>query len=604
MSKLHRISPPEKAGTLIDVIFVHGLDGHYTDTWSIKDNENSFWPQWLDSVLPLAIVYSVEYEASASAWLGHAMPIVDQATNLLACLDTDGIGRRPIVFIAHSMGGLLTKQLLRNAEGYDYAPDHGAKKILAQSKGILFLSTPHQGSHVEEYLLGLQAVFRLTDAAEELKANASCLRDLNNWYRGATQKFAISTEVFCEARPTQITPFKSIMVVDQDSSDPGLSGVVATPVQADHFSICKPTDRDELVFKSCVAFVNKFTAPVLTAALPMKPDVAKFSDLSSLADVIAALDNLFSFRWELSSFNLDKKEPLVYWPVRLRHPTPIHAAQCFAASALQQRGARIHLFVDDLGEKNFPVDAFIAQFKKWIDLSGGNSQELNNSIFSVVIPPVDSGSRDTARPWLTVRKWLGDTEDRLETILTLSKLISASGETTLAELVGKRPRRLLTPALVWSCLEYLHSKFSDQQIITLGGHDERNLWDAWRERAAFPGACVGHLYAPQLNKFDNQHGSVAFHMAGNSAYSLEWNAKDDIRTALQTEFGAETNWFEPGRLVPWCLKGCVLLPRYLKDESLTLAAGGVDISLDTNLGQINQANLSPVLVDELAKWLM
>ena len=319
---------------------------------------------------------------------------------------------------------------------------------------------------------------------------------------------------------------------------------------------------------------------------------------------MGTLDDFFSFRWERSSFDFDCAKPLVYWPVRLRRPTPIHAAQSFAASGLQRRGAVISLFIDDLGEQDFSVNAFVQKLQTWFTANGGVPSDLEITKFSDVIPPIENGSRETARPWPTVRKWLGDTEYRMELVLRLAKLIPTSGGVTFEELADRRPRRLLTPALVWSCLEYLHMKNPDRRLITLGGYDERPLWEAWRERSISPSASVGHLYAPQLSEFDNQHGSVALHMARTTRYSLEWNSKDDIRTALQSEFSSDDSWYETGRLVPWCLKSCVFLPRFFSGQELRLQIADGDVYLTTSLEAISPAKLSHYLVDELAKWLI
>src|SRR6202012_5237465 len=84
-------------------------------TWSVGD---SFWPEWLaDDVKGLA-VYSIGYDASPIAWFGGAMPLLDRATNVLALLETEGVAEAPIVFICHSLGGLVVKQMLRNGNDF------------------------------------------------------------------------------------------------------------------------------------------------------------------------------------------------------------------------------------------------------------------------------------------------------------------------------------------------------------------------------------------------------------------------------------------------------------------------------------------------------
>src|SRR5262249_15856077 len=148
-----------------------------------------------------------------------------------------------IVFVTHSMGGLLVKQLIRH--GLDLG-DVRWKAIADHTRGVCFIATPHSGADLANYIKFL-ASFLGTVAVQHLNANDSRLLDLNQWYR--QHAFArFQTEVYCEK---QVTGWKGVgvIVVDDRSADPGIPGVVPIPLDEDHLSICKPASKDALLYK-------------------------------------------------------------------------------------------------------------------------------------------------------------------------------------------------------------------------------------------------------------------------------------------------------------------------------------------------------------------
>ena len=235
-----------------DVVFVHGLGGNPREYWMAdKDDPETFWPAWIGHDVQDVGVWSLGYDAAKFAWQGAAMPLEDRATNGLALMDIEGIGKRPIIFIAHSMGGLLVKQMIRN--GIDMG-DPRWKAIADQTKGVCFIATPHTGADLANYIKFL-ASFLVTVAIEDLKANDPHLRNLNQWYRNhAFTRF--KTEAYCEKRATGWKGL-GVIVVDDRSADPGLPGVVLIPLDEDHLSICKPSSRESLLYKRVRRFVEE-----------------------------------------------------------------------------------------------------------------------------------------------------------------------------------------------------------------------------------------------------------------------------------------------------------------------------------------------------------
>lgn len=256
-----------------DVIFVHGLGGSARGTWHPQElhDDNNFWPFWLGEDFPDVGIWSLGYEVEPFRWKGNSMPLADRATNILDLLDGYEIGNRPIIFITHSMGGLLVKQMLRSAR------DFGKwSAISSQTKGIVFLSTPHSGSDMASWIKHIGGILQTTVSVEELEAHHSRLRELNLLYRNDEQFSQIPMLVYCETLPT-----RRILVVNQTSADPGIKGVIPVPMDFDHISICKVGDKTSQIYRQ----VKRFMQQNLTTKLaPMPLNITENEVISQEVD--------------------------------------------------------------------------------------------------------------------------------------------------------------------------------------------------------------------------------------------------------------------------------------------------------------------------------
>ncbi|HEY9710956.1 MAG TPA: toll/interleukin-1 receptor domain-containing protein [Oculatellaceae cyanobacterium] len=137
--------------------------------------------------------------------------------------------------------------------------------IASQTKGIVFLSTPHSGSDMASWIRHIGGILRTTVSVEELEAHHSRLRELNLFYRHDKQFSQIPMLVYCETLPTH-----GILVVNQTSADPG-GNAVPVPVDYDHISICKVGDKKSQIYRQVKRFIDK-NLTTLLPPITLKPN--------------------------------------------------------------------------------------------------------------------------------------------------------------------------------------------------------------------------------------------------------------------------------------------------------------------------------------------
>ena len=233
---------------LVDVIFVHGLTGDAQETWTV-DTGDGFWPPWLQEDLDRISVFTLGYPTSLfEKWAKREMDMFERAANVLELIAGNGIGRRPIVFVAHNLGGILTKLLLRKASE---APDEDWRHISEATKLVVFLSTPHTGSAMANVL---DAVPFTSKQIKLLSNDTGFLHELNEYYRDlASEREDLSTAVYYEKHLTK----KLAVVVERGAADPGVGRSTPVAVDKDHINICKPRNREDIIYLGVRRHVQK-----------------------------------------------------------------------------------------------------------------------------------------------------------------------------------------------------------------------------------------------------------------------------------------------------------------------------------------------------------
>ena len=155
-----------------------------------------------------------------------------------------GIGETPLIFVTHSMGGLLAKKaclLGQNDEHY--------KALVRSISAIIFLSTPHRGSNLAEILNRiLVASFQSArNFITDLNRSSMALEEINEQFRHIAPRLSIWS--FYETLPTPIGPTK-MMVLEKDSAILGYSKEISRPLYADHHGVSKYSSPEDANYVS------------------------------------------------------------------------------------------------------------------------------------------------------------------------------------------------------------------------------------------------------------------------------------------------------------------------------------------------------------------
>ena len=112
---LHTIvAKTPNATECIDIVAIHGLNGHYLNTWTDEKSKINWLKAFVPEIVPAARVMSFSYN-SMLQFSKSTSDVVTFGQQLLECLNAERESmeesQRPIIFICHSLGGLVFKQV-------------------------------------------------------------------------------------------------------------------------------------------------------------------------------------------------------------------------------------------------------------------------------------------------------------------------------------------------------------------------------------------------------------------------------------------------------------------------------------------------------------
>lgn len=256
---LHEIANTDKPARRADIVFVHGLGGSSHKTWRYGKTGKQghfFWPEELAKDLTDCGVWSIGYPAGFTGMGKQGMIIEKRAGNFADTLANEGLGDRPIVFIAHSMGGLILKHLIVDSQ---ILPGQDRKRIVGWIRGIVFCGTPHRGSAFADAarVFGVLGGGSQTHV-DEMRANAEKLDFLHDKFVEWHHQHPISIDSYAESQKFSLTRLAFFttdygIVVPRASANPGISGSEIHDSDDDHLTLVKPRNRKHNVYAGACA---------------------------------------------------------------------------------------------------------------------------------------------------------------------------------------------------------------------------------------------------------------------------------------------------------------------------------------------------------------
>lgn len=159
----------------IDIVFIHGLTGNAYNTWLHKGTMVHWPSKLLRQDISDARILSFGYDAdlvnllnpaSKSRLSNHAENMVGDLVRMRERTKTES---RKILFVAHSLGGLITQHALSHSRT---AVEEHLHQIENCTAGIVFLGVPHCGSDLASWAVFGRRMVRV------LKINKDVLKIL------------------------------------------------------------------------------------------------------------------------------------------------------------------------------------------------------------------------------------------------------------------------------------------------------------------------------------------------------------------------------------------------------------------------------------------
>ncbi|KAF7390170.1 hypothetical protein HZH68_012027 [Vespula germanica] len=235
-----------------------GDDACMNDLENDKICRTQCWPMdWLPRDVPYLRILGVNYDTNLSMWTplcpieSLKSTISDRSSEYISKLLIADVGKRPIIWVCHSMGGLLVKKML-----VEEWKSGDKNNICKNTRGIVFYSTPHRGSHIAALTQATQMLIWPSIEVQELREESPHLLGLHKDFIEMLNNYPINIVSFSETKSTLVTALKfPFQFVTPNSADPGVGEFFEIP--QDHLTICKPANRRSFLYQKLLCLLRR-----------------------------------------------------------------------------------------------------------------------------------------------------------------------------------------------------------------------------------------------------------------------------------------------------------------------------------------------------------
>lgn len=281
----------------LDIVFVHGFTGHPERTWSCPRVDRShadpameppskrqkltqslqtitgrteeksasmvFWPRdLLPHTVSDARIFTYGYDTHVRHRLDSPAlqtTVYDIAWDFLVALEGERRAEplRPMIFVVHSLGGIVVKEMLRRSSGCSGGQAH-LNQIFSSTKGIIFFGTPHGGAdprglihHIAEKLIRAIGVTFNKQVVNTLLPSSERLKELRDEFGPLADGQQWLIHSFQEQHG--VAALGGAKVVEDISSYVNLpSREVTEHIERNHMEMCRFAEKTDPEYKKFI----------------------------------------------------------------------------------------------------------------------------------------------------------------------------------------------------------------------------------------------------------------------------------------------------------------------------------------------------------------